>query len=160
MRKGTSIVQAARAGFLEVATQGCLVLDVRHLVLIVSLFERVLFLILLLGLRPLIPTFVLIIAVPRAIAIIIIGDGPTTTIVGSVVAAGSAVLLWVALGLGVPLVIVVSLLTILAVTRTVFSHTLAPSAVAFRLAIVVDAAITVQVVTVTMPLLLILLVII
>ena len=46
------------------ATQSCLVLYIRHLILVVSLFKRVLVLVLLRLLRLLVPTLVLIVAIP------------------------------------------------------------------------------------------------
>ena len=64
MGEGASVTQAASLVLLKVATQGCLVLDVRHLVLVVSLIEVAFFasltvLISLLRLGPII-TFMLV----------------------------------------------------------------------------------------------------
>ena len=141
MSKRTSIVQTACARFLKVATQRCLVLNIRHLILIVGLFEGVLVLVLLGLLRLLVATLVLIVAVPRAIAI-----------VSPVVAVASAILR-VALGVGLPLVIVLSLLAVFAVTSTVFSHTLARG---FALGVAVVDAIILHIVTATVRLILVL----
>ena len=121
------------------ATQSCLVLNIRHLVLIVCLFKGVLVIILLGLMRPLVPTFVMIVAVSRTITIII---------VAIVVAVASAILLWVALGLRLPLVIVLSLLVVFTVTRAVFSHTLTCS-----LHLAIDAIIL-HIITTTMLLIL------
>ena len=80
--KRTSIVQAACAGFFEVATKCCLVLNICHLILVVCLFKGVLILVLLRLLRLLVATLVLKVAFLR-----------TITIIGSVVAIASNVLL-------------------------------------------------------------------
>ena len=94
---------------------------------------------------PLVPTFVLIVAVSRTITIIIVA------IIRSVVAVSSAILLRVVLGLRVPMVIVLSLLAAFTVTRTVFSH---PLACAFHLAIAVIDAIVLHIVSATILLIL------
>ena len=133
--KRTSIVQAACAGFFEVATKCCLVLDICHLILVVCLFKGVLILVLLRLLRLLVVLLVLKVAFLR-----------TITIVGSVVAIASTVLLWEALGVGLLLVIILSLLVVFTVTSTVFSRTLA---CAFRLTTVVINAIILHIVTAT-----------
>ena len=91
-------------------------------------------------LRLLVPTLVLMVAILRAI-----------TIIGSVVAVASVILLWVALGVRLLLVIILSLLVVFTVTRAVFSHTLA---CAFRLAIAVIDAIILHIVTATILLIL------